>query len=71
MPSVESIAPYRHALVAHEYEVLRVLDGTCPSKRILAAHWVILNDRVLKNARRQRGGLHQMTLELYTDRPEL
>ena len=71
IPSPESIEPYRHALVVHEYEVVRVMEGSYGEGRILVAHWVIRDRKVLPNARRPAGSTQRLTVERFDAHPEL
>jgi len=71
IPAPATIAPYRRALVANRYEIVKVLEGDCPHKEIMAAHWAIRDAQVLDAARRQTGQVYRMTLESYDDSPEL
>ncbi len=71
IPTPESIEPYRRALTMNEYEVLEVKEGNMEGDRILVAHWVIMDDRILDTAERAPGQIYRMTLEFFDDRPEL
>jgi hypothetical protein len=71
IPTPASIEPYRHALVVHEYEVTRVVQGSYGEKRLIAAHWVIRDGKVLPDARRQAGSTATLTLERFDAHPEL
>jgi len=71
VPTPRSIAPYKHALLAVEYEPVRVLEGTYEGRKLLAAHWVIRDAAVLRNAARPAGSVHLLTLEPYDTHPEL
>ena len=71
IPSPQAIAPYRHALSAGVYEVVKVIEGTYAAKQILAAHWTIRDARVLADARRTIGTVYRLTLERYDAHPEL
>jgi hypothetical protein len=71
VPSPEAIAPYRHALVVNEYEVVKVLEGTLADSRIAVAQWAIRDRRVLSDARRTPGARYTLALERYDARPEL
>lgn len=71
MPTPESIAPYRAALLVNTYVVERVVEGSYGDDRIMVAHWVIRDAALLEDARRVRGRLYRMTLEPYDDHPEL
>ena len=71
IPTPESILPYRRALLVNEYEVVQVHEGAYEEAKILIAHWVIRDGRVLETAARQRGSVHRITLELFDEHPEL
>lgn len=71
IPTPQSIQPYRHALVVHEYEVTRVVEGGYGDKRLIVAHWVIRDGRVLPDARRQAGAAVRLTVERFDAHPEL
>lgn len=70
VPSPDSIAPYRRALVAHVFEVRQVLSGTVPRKRILVARWAILDGEVLPDAAPE-GGVRRLVLEPFDAHREL
>jgi len=57
-------------LVAGEYEVEKVVEGRCDAKRILAAHWAILDSKVLPVVGTS-GSRHRLVLERFDDHPEL
>lgn len=71
IPAPQDIAPYRRGLLAQGYEVVKVLAGTYREKKIMAAHWVILDGHVLEEARRARGKVYRLALERFDDHPEL
>ncbi len=71
IPAPESILPYKRALVVNTYEIKQIVEGVKAGPRILAAHWAILDGRVLDDARRSPGEVRGMTLELFDARPEL
>ena len=71
MPTPVSIAPYQEGLLALDYEVLGVIEGSYSDTTIVAAHWVINAGEALPNAERPIDSTHRLTLELYDDRPEL
>ena len=70
-PTPRDIAPYRRALLVNGYEVVRVISGSYRQKKIMAAHWVIEEGRVLTDAKREKGKTYRMVLERYDDHPEL
>lgn len=71
IPTPASIAPYKQGLLAMEYEVVDVVEGTYDEPTLVVAHWVIRDGAVLDDAARPRGDARRMTLELYDTRPEL
>jgi hypothetical protein len=71
IPTPQNIAPYRRALLVNGYEVVRVISGSYRQKKIMAAHWVIEEGQVLKEAIREKGKTYRMVLERYDDHPEL
>ena len=71
IPTPESILPYRSALLVNEYEVVDVLEGTYEGTKLLVAHWVIQDGKVLDNAAREKGSVRRMTLDLYDQHEEL
>ena len=71
IPTPESILPYRQALLVNEYDIVQVLSGSYSQERVLVAHWVIREGRVLTNASRNEGSLHRMSLEPFDERLDL
>ncbi len=71
IPLPGSILPYRRALVVNTYEIDKVLEGESPEKRLLAAHWAILDGKILDKAERSVGTVYRMTIEPFDERPEL
>jgi hypothetical protein len=71
IPSPQALAPYRQALSAGVYEVVKVLEGAFDARQVLVAHWTVRDGRVLPDARRTIGTVYRMTLERYDDHPEL
>jgi hypothetical protein len=70
VPTPESIAPYRHALVVSRYEIVNVVEGQA-DQQVAVAQWAIRDARVLPNAGKNVGELHRLTLERYEAHPEL
>jgi hypothetical protein len=70
-PTPQDIAPYRRALLVNGYEVVRIISGSYRQQKIMAAHWVIEDGQVLKDAIREKGKTYRMVLERYDDHPEL
>ena len=71
VPSPRSIAPYKHGLLALEYEVVDVIEGSYDHAKLVVAHWVIRDGKVIDGAERPQGDTYRLTLELYDDHPEL
>lgn len=71
IPAPESILPYRHALVVNEYEIVHVVEGEYPERRMLVAQWAIRDGRVLDEARRFAGAASRLSLERFDAHPEL
>jgi hypothetical protein len=68
IPSPADIAPYRRALVINEYEITM---GERAGDRLLAAHWAILDGKILAHAARPLGSEHDLKLVMFDERPEL
>jgi hypothetical protein len=69
-PDIKSVAPYVRVLVAGEYAVEKVVEGRCDAKRILVAHWAILDSKNLP-AVGATGAHLRLVLERFDDHPEL
>ncbi len=70
VPTPESIAPYRHALVVSRYEIVTIVEGQA-DQQLAVAQWAIRDARVLPNAGKSVGEVHRLTLERYEAHPEL
>ena len=71
VPDPRSIAPYRRALQAADYDVVDVLEGDYQGDRIVIAHWVIREAQVLDGADRAAGSTWRLAVEPYDLHPEL
>ena len=71
VPRLEEIAPYRNALVVHEYDVLQVAQGKYRGKKIRVAHWGLLDAQPTSVTRVQAGAQCELLVEPYTDHPEV
>jgi hypothetical protein len=71
VPTPESIAPYRNALVVNRYEIVNVLEGQPADRALAVAQWAIRDARVLDESRRTMGQVHRLTVERYDAHPEL
>lgn len=68
VPTLEDIAPYRRALVVNTYEIS---EGHQAGERLLAAHWAILDGRILDTATRPVGRELILMIAPFDDHPEL
>jgi hypothetical protein len=71
VPTPHSIAPYRHALVATIYDVIKVVEGQYTDQKILVAQLAIRNGQVLPNARKSHAAVVRIVVERYDAHPEL
>ncbi|PTN36515.1 hypothetical protein [Desulfonatronum sp. SC1] len=71
IPTLEAIAPYDRALVAHRYAVEDVRSGTYDQQEMLIAYWVIRDGAILDDAHRSPGETFHLLVEPYDDRPDL
>jgi len=71
VPTPESIAPYRHALVVNRYEIVKVIEGQPAGKELAVAQWAIRDARVLDESRRSIGQVQRLVAERYEAHPEL
>lgn len=71
VPTPQSIAPYRNALVVSRYEVVTVAEGEPVAREVAVAEWAIRDARVLPEAKRTAGEVRRLTLEPYDAHPEL
>jgi len=69
-PTLQSIAPYRQALVLYAYEVVKLHKGIDPGPRILVHHWALRDDRTVAPHTRP-GETVRLTLEPFDAHPEL
>lgn len=69
VPAPAEIAPYRRALVVHEYAVENVVRGTYGKKKLSVVHWSVLDAEVLKP--REIGKTYRLHVEPFEEHPEL
>jgi len=70
IPTLESIAPYRQALVVYAYEVESVMTGAYGHERLMVAHWGLVRG-IEHPIPRIRGASYRMALDRLDDHPEL
>ncbi|NQT20177.1 MAG: PKD domain-containing protein [Planctomycetes bacterium] len=71
IPRPADIVPYRSALVVNEYDVIMVRFGKYTEKKVRVAEWGLLDTQPTQVAKAEIGSLADITLEAYTDHPEL
>jgi hypothetical protein len=69
-PSLESIAPYRSALVVFRYAVLNVVTGQLAGASVRVAHWGLRDGKALPSTAR-RGDRLRLAIEPFDLHPEL
>ena len=69
-PTLQSIAPYRQALVVYAYEIVQVHEGTDPGPRLLVHHWALRNDRTVAPGTRV-GDTVRLAVEPFDAHPDL
>lgn len=70
-PTPEQIAPYREALVVHEYELQGKKRARLGGERIRVAHWAVLDGRVQPLPEPGKGGRLELRLERWEHHPRL
>mgnify|MGYP001577554735 CR=1 FL=1 len=69
-PTLESIAPYRQALVVYAYEVENVATGAYRHATLLVAHWGLVAGKT-RPIPKAKGQSYPLTVEPLDDHPEL
>lgn len=71
-PDLKSMGTYRRCLVMYAYEIEKVIEGKLDDRKIVVAHWAILDlkaqDEVIK---KEIGGVSRLVLEPMADHPQL
>ena len=70
-PAVDELGAYTRALVYHLYEVEEILEGVTDAKRIVVAHWSLLDRKPAAGVPSQVGALHEMEVEPLDQNPQL
>jgi hypothetical protein len=71
VPAYEEIAPYYQALVVYEYEIEKILAGSCARKRIRVVHWGMMDKNPLPIAQAAIDQSCHLLLERFADHPQL
>ena len=61
-PTLDAIAPYRHALVVYAYAVEQVLTGAYPHVELRVAHWGLIDGKA-QSVPRRKGRTYELTVE--------
>jgi hypothetical protein len=69
-PTLQSIAPYRQALVAYAYDIVNVVAGDPTGPKIIVLHWAIRDGKTLPLTRR-KGEVVRLAVEAYDDHKDL
>ena len=56
--------------MVNDYEVEKVISGNLPDKKFQATRWGVLDAKVLPSSRKV-GSVYQLTLERFSDQPQL
>ncbi len=70
-PAYRQIAPHWQGLADYLYEVQTVYRGRCEAKRIVVAHWTMLDKRPLPFAAAPPGASYDLELIRFDDHPHL
>ncbi len=72
VPDPRTLQQYSRGLVVYCYEIRKVLEGREPGRKVLVAHWGVLDRRVVKTIRQRKPGQEVvLTVERFADHPEL
>ena len=69
-PSVDRLGAYRRGLAEYVYEVKKVVKGNLKAKKIIVAHWVIMDMEVLPETRSQNT-IYRLSIEPWEQHPQL
>ncbi len=70
-PEFPIVPDYPRLIVHYAYEIREVLSGNCPDKRILVAHWAVMDQKNVPALISKRiGSIYRLTLEPMQDHPE-
>jgi hypothetical protein len=70
IPTLQSIAPYRQAMIVYGYKIVKLHQGIDPGPRILVHHWALRDDRTVA-PRTSVGDTVRLALEPLDKHPEL
>ncbi|NOY82127.1 MAG: LamG domain-containing protein, partial [Kiritimatiellaeota bacterium] len=72
VPDPRTLQQYSRGLVVYCYEVRKVLEGRAPGRKLLVAHWGVLDRRVVETIRQRKPGEDvTLSVERFADHPEL
>ncbi|NQT20557.1 MAG: HEAT repeat domain-containing protein [Planctomycetes bacterium] len=70
-PRPAEMAPYSDALVVFEYEVQKVIRGTCTQKNLRVAHWGVLDTQETRATRMKLGTRVDLIAVAFENHPDL
>jgi len=70
-PAVDELGAYTRALVYHLYEAEEILEGVTDAKRIVVAHWSLLDRQPAAGVPSQVDALYEMEVEPLDQNPQL
>ncbi|MFC1717722.1 LamG-like jellyroll fold domain-containing protein, partial [Candidatus Poribacteria bacterium] len=69
-PPIDRLGTYRRCLAEYVYEVKKVVKGNLESKKIVVAHWVIMDMKVLPE-KRSKNTTYRLSIEPWEQHPQL
>ncbi len=70
-PAVEELGAYTRALVYHLYEVDEIMEGESDARRIVVAHWSLLDRRPASGIPSESGAFYELEVEPLEENPQL
>ncbi len=69
-PPIDRLGTYRRCLVEYVYEVKKVVKGNLKAKKIIVAHWAIMDMKVLPE-KRSKNTTYRLSIESWEQHPQL
>ena len=70
-PIVEDLGAYTRALVYHLYEIDEIIEGKCDAKRMIVAHWSLLDRNPASGVPSELGAFYHLDVEPLKNNPQL
>ena len=70
-PVVEDLGAYTRALVYHLYEIDEIIEGKCDAKRMIVAHWSLLDRNPASGVPSELGVFYHLDVEPLKNNPQL